>query len=106
MNDEKHVNEPALPYTTLPDQIVSKPIVLERGGKPVLVLMPYEEYQRLQRIEMDAQACKELARRDLGALMDKLRSLPSDLTEEQLEAIVTEEVQAVREERRAHYRSD
>jgi hypothetical protein len=55
---------------------------------------------------MDAQARKELAQRDLGALMEELRSLPTDLTEEQIEAIVTEEVQAVREERRAHHRSN
>jgi PHD/YefM family antitoxin component YafN of YafNO toxin-antitoxin module len=105
MDEEKHVDEPSVTYATLPDQIVSKPVVLERGGKPVLVLMPYEEYLRLQRIEMDAQARKELARRNLGALMDELRSRPTGLTEEEIEAIVTEEVQAVREERRAHQRA-
>lgn len=105
MDDEKRVNEPASAYTALPDQIVTKPIVLERGGKPVLVLMPYEEYQRLQQIEMDVRVRKELARRDLGALMDELRSHPPDLTEEEIEAIVTEEVQAVREERRARERA-
>jgi len=105
MNDERQVNEPTAAYVTLPEQIVSQPVILERGGKPVLVLMPYEEYQRLQRIEMDARARKELAQRDLGALMDELRDLPTDLTEEQIEAVVTEEVQAVREERRAHHRS-
>ena len=59
MDDEKHVNEPASTFTTLPDQIVSKPVVLERGGKPVLVLVPYEEYQRLQQIEMDVRAHQE-----------------------------------------------
>jgi len=106
MDDERQVNEPAAAYAALPEQIVSKPVVLERGGKPVLVLMPYDEYQRLRRIEMDAQARKELARRDLGALMNDLRSLPTDLTAEEIETIVTEEVQAVREERRAHPRSD
>jgi PHD/YefM family antitoxin component YafN of YafNO toxin-antitoxin module len=106
MENEKRVNEPAAAYAAPVDQIVSKPVILERGGKPVLVLMPYEEYQRLLRIEMDAQARKELAQRDLGALMEELRSLPTDLTEEQIEAIVTEEVQAVREERRAHHRSN
>jgi len=105
MEDEKRVNEPAAAYVAPVDQIVSKPIVLERDGKPVLVLMPYEEYQRLQRIEMDAQARKEFARRNLGALMDELRSRPTGLTEEEIEAIVTEEVHAVREERRACHRA-
>jgi PHD/YefM family antitoxin component YafN of YafNO toxin-antitoxin module len=105
MEDEKRVNEPAAAYVAPVDQIVSKPIVLERDGKPVLVLMPYEEYQRLQRIEMDAQARKEFARRNLGALMDELRSRPTGLTEEEIEAIVTEEVHAVREERRARHRA-
>ncbi len=105
MDEEKRVNEPSAAYAALPDQIVSKPVVLERGGKPVLVLMPYEEYQRLHEIERDAQVRRELAQRDLKALMDKIRSLPTDLTEEQIEAIVTEEVQAVREERRARHRS-
>jgi hypothetical protein len=60
MDDEKRVNEPTVAYTTLPDQIVSKPVILERDGKPVLVLMPYDEYQRLQRIEMDARARQEI----------------------------------------------
>jgi PHD/YefM family antitoxin component YafN of YafNO toxin-antitoxin module len=106
MDDEKNINEPTAAYATTADQIVSKPIVLERGGKPVLVLMPYEEYLRLQQIERDAQVRRELAQQDLKTVMDKIRSLPTDLTEEQIEAIVTEEVQAVREERRAHYRSD
>ncbi len=105
MDEEQRVNEPSATYVALPDQIVSKPVVLERGGKPVLVLMPYEEYQRLRRIEMDAQARKELARRNLGALMDELRSRPTGLTEEEIEAIVTEEVQAVTEERRARHRA-
>ena len=105
MEDEKRVNEPAAAYVAPVDQIVSKPIVLERDGKPVLVLMPYEEYQRLQRIEMDAQARKEFARRNLGALMVELRSRPTGLTEEEIEAIVTEEVHAVREERRPRHRA-
>ena len=105
MDEEKRVDEPSATYAALPDQVVSKPVILERGGKPVLVLMPYEEYQRLQQIERDAQVRRELAQQDLKALMDKIRSLPTDLTEEQIEAIVTEEVQAVREERRARHRA-
>lgn len=101
MDDERQVNEPTAAYVTLPEQIVSKPVVLEREGKPVLVLMPYDEYRRLCQIEMDAQGRKELARRRLDALMDERRSLPTDLTEEEREAIVTEEVEFVREQRRA-----
>ncbi len=59
MGDEKQANESTAAYAALPEQIVSKPVVLERGGKPVLVLMPYEEYQRLRRIEKDAEARQE-----------------------------------------------
>ena len=103
MDDERQVNEPTAAYVTLPEQIVSKPVVLEREGKPVLVLMPYDEYRRLCQIEMDAQGRKELARRRLDALMDERRSLPTDLTEEEREAIVTEEVEFVREQRRARH---
>jgi PHD/YefM family antitoxin component YafN of YafNO toxin-antitoxin module len=103
MDDERQVNEPTAAYVTLPEQIVSKPVVLEREGKPVLVLMPYDEYRRLCQIEMDAQGRKELARRRFDALMDERRSLPTDLTEEEREAIVTEEVEFVREQRRARH---
>jgi hypothetical protein len=55
MDEEKHVNDASAAYTTMADQIVSKPVILELGGKPVLVLVPYDEYQRLRRIEKDAQ---------------------------------------------------
>jgi PHD/YefM family antitoxin component YafN of YafNO toxin-antitoxin module len=61
VDDEKRVNETAAAYATLADQIVSEPIVLERNGKPAVVLMPYDEYQRLRRIERDAQARQEAA---------------------------------------------
>jgi PHD/YefM family antitoxin component YafN of YafNO toxin-antitoxin module len=62
MDDEKHVNEAVASYTTLADQIVSEPIVLERNGKPAVVLMPYDEYQRLRQIEMDAKVRQEVAK--------------------------------------------
>jgi len=61
MDDEKRVNELASTYTIPADQVVSKPVVLEREGKPVLVLMPYDEYQRLRRIERDARARTEVS---------------------------------------------
>jgi len=105
MSGKKRVHETTVAYTAVTDQIVSRPIVLERDGKPAVVLMPYEEYQRLQRIEMDARVRKEMAQRDLKTLMDERRKLSTDLTPEQLEAIVTEEVQVVRKRHRAHRRS-
>jgi PHD/YefM family antitoxin component YafN of YafNO toxin-antitoxin module len=61
MDNDKHANEPAAAYTVSADQIVSQPVILERGGKPVLVLVPYEEYQRLQRQDRDAQAREKTA---------------------------------------------
>jgi PHD/YefM family antitoxin component YafN of YafNO toxin-antitoxin module len=104
MGGKKRVREAAVVYTPLADQVVSQPVVLERDGKPAVVLMPYDEYQRLQRIDMDAHARKERARRDLKALMDERRKVSLDLTPEQLEAVVTEEVEAVRKLRRARRR--
>ena len=61
MDDEKRVNEPTATYTALTEQIVSRPVILERAGKPVLVLVPYDEYRRLQRIEMDARARQQVS---------------------------------------------
>jgi PHD/YefM family antitoxin component YafN of YafNO toxin-antitoxin module len=94
MDDEKNINEPTAAYATTADQIVSKPIILERGGKPVLVLMPYEEYRRLQRIEMDARAREKITSttslRPRRNTLDKAwgllatdRSAPSDAEIEQ-----------------------
>jgi hypothetical protein len=103
MSDKKRVREAAA-YAAPPDLIVSQPIVLERDGKPAVVLMPYEEYQRLQRVDMDARARKEKARRDLKTFMDERRKVQLDLTPEQIEALVTEEVEAVRKLRRARRR--
>ena len=104
MSEKKRVREAAVAFTARPDQIVSQPVVLERNGKPTLVLVPYDEYQRLQRVDMDAQARKERARRDLKALMDERRKVTLDLTPEQVEALVTEQVQAVRRQHRARRR--
>ena len=104
MSDKKRMREAAVAYAAPPDSIVSQPIVLERDGKPAIVLMPYEEYQRLQRVDMDARARKEKARRDLKVFMDKRRKVQLDLTPEQIEALVTEEVEAVRKLRRARRR--
>ena len=94
MDNEKGMNEPTTPYAAVPDQIVSKPVILERGGKPVLVLMPYDEYQRLQRIEMDARARQKItvtsATRPRRNTLDKAwgllatdRPAPSDAEVEQ-----------------------
>ena len=104
MSDKKRAREVAAAYATPPDLIVSQPIVLERDGKPAIVLMPYEEYQRLQRVDMDARARKEKASRDLKAFMDERRKAQLDLTPEQIEALVTEEVEAVRKLHRARPR--
>jgi len=101
MSNKKRVREAAAAYTAPPDLIVSQPVVLERNGKPAIVLMPYEEYQRLQLVDMDARARKEKARQDLKAFMDERRKVQLDLTPEQIETLVTEEVEAVRKLRRA-----
>jgi PHD/YefM family antitoxin component YafN of YafNO toxin-antitoxin module len=104
MSDKKRVREAAVAYTISSDLIVSQPVVLERGGKPAIVLMPYEEYQRLQRVDMDARVRKEKARTDLKAFTDKRRQVTLDLKPEQIETLVTEEVKAVRKLRRARRR--
>jgi len=104
MSNKKPAKEAAAAYPATPDLIVSQPVVLERDGKPAVVLMPYEEYQRLQLVDMDARVRQEKARQDLKAFMDERRKVQLDLTPEQVEALVTEEVEAVRKLHRARRR--
>ena len=82
-------------------QEVSRPVVLEHQGVRVAVVLPYDEYERLQRLEAAVLARQDLACRDLAALMEERRAAPSDLTTVELEQLVTEEVSEVREQRRA-----
>ncbi len=65
--------------------------VIERAGKPKAVLVPYSEFEQLQRIRQEA-------RERYFASVGTMREAFSDLPEEEINALVEEAVQSVRAE--------
>lgn len=65
--------------------------VIERAGKPKAVLVPYSEFEQLQRIRREA-------REQFFATVDEMREAFSDLSEQEINALVEEAVQSVRAE--------
>ena len=80
---------------------LSVPIILERDGKPVAVVLSFEEYQRLQSLE-DEERSRQAAWTRLDRLLADIHSRPTELTPEQIEAEITLARAEVKEMRRAH----
>lgn len=63
--------------------------VIERAGKPKAVLVPYTEFEQLQRIRQEAEE-------RFFAAVDEMREAFSDMSEQEINALVDEAVQSVR----------
>ncbi|GFP21438.1 hypothetical protein HKBW3S42_00589 [Candidatus Hakubella thermalkaliphila] len=68
--------------------------VIERKGKALAVIVPFEEYERWQ-----------LRREESFAIYDRLWEANREFTPEQVEKDVAEAVKAVREKKPGHERS-
>ncbi len=68
-----------------------EPVILERRGKPVAVLISPAQYERY----------REFLKHDLFGIMDRLHALNADKDPEQVLADVTRAVEEVRREQRS-----
>jgi len=65
--------------------------VIERAGKPKAVLIPFSEFEQLQRIRQEAQD-------RYFASVDELRVAFSDMSNQDIEQAIQEAVQTIRQQ--------
>ncbi len=60
-------------------------VIVESRGKPQIVLIPFEEYEEIQRIKEQVRRRQALAK--LEKLRDKVRSRNQDLSDQEAETL-------------------
>jgi PHD/YefM family antitoxin component YafN of YafNO toxin-antitoxin module len=96
MTKQKRVSEAAVTYG-LPVVDLTDPLIIERDGQPVAVMLPYEDYARL-RINAAANAHeREIAWQELDKILARVHARTRALTPEQIEAEITAARQEVRD---------
>lgn len=88
MSDSKSVAETAATYLTVPidDQ---RPLVLERDGKPVAVILDYDIYTRLLASAVAEEERQGAAWSALQARLAAIHARPTDFTPDAIEAEIT-----------------
>jgi len=89
MSEPKRIAETALAYGAATADLQA-PVILAHEGRPVAVLLPFAEYERLRLLEREAQQRRQKAWLDLEAMMVAAHNRPTDMTPEQIEAEIGE----------------
>ena len=105
MANEKRIAEAKVSYQALTDDL-SEPIIIERDGLPIAVVVAYAEFEELKAARADNARRREEAFQHMDALLAEVHARPTDLTPEEIESEITEAVREVREERNARLRRD
>jgi PHD/YefM family antitoxin component YafN of YafNO toxin-antitoxin module len=71
-----------------------EPVMLERDGQPVAVVLRYDEYQRL---DAERAERREKAWQELNKILGEMHSLTKDVPQEEIEADITAAREEVRE---------
>lgn len=103
MSEEKRISEPGPIYGTLAIDL-SEPLVIERDGKPVAVVLTYEEYAALKAMAAEKVLRRKHAWQQLDALLAEVHAEPTELTLEEIEAEITAARQEAKEARHARGR--
>ncbi len=103
MSEEKRIAEPGPVYGTLTIDL-REPFVIERDGKPVAVVLTYEDYTELKAAAKEKTLRREQAWQRLDALLAEVQAEPTELTPEEIEAEITVARQEVREAHNARRR--
>jgi PHD/YefM family antitoxin component YafN of YafNO toxin-antitoxin module len=77
------------------------PLILEQGGRPLAVVIAFEEYQRLRLLDAERAERQRRAWLELDALLERVHSRPTEYTPEQIEAEITAARAEVKEIHRA-----
>ena len=76
----------------------TEPIVLEKDGQPVAVVIKYADYRHMDAAQAE---CREAAWRELDKLLAQVHAQTQDFTPEEIEADITAARRQVREQRHA-----
>ena len=82
---------------------LQRPLVVERDGRPLAVLIAFEEYRRLQSIAAGEKRRQQMAWRELDEFLAGIHSRLTSYTSAQIEAEITAAREEVREQRRGHH---
>ena len=95
MSDRKHLAEAAPAYDAGVTNL-GTPVIIEREGQPVAVVISFEEYKRLRDLEAQQALRHNAGWETLEAVLAQVHSRPTGLTPDEIEA----EIGAARQERR------
>ena len=102
MADEKRISESRVSYETLMADL-SEPIVIEREGQPVAVVVAYQQYDQMKSAAADNARRREEAWQRLDAILADVHSRPTGISSDEIESEITAAAQEVKEERRARH---
>ncbi len=100
MSEINRIAEAAVQYGSAITDL-QKPLILEREGQPLAVILSFEEYQRLHAVRVDEAQRQQKAWLDLEKLLAKIHGRPTEYTPGQIEAEITAARAEVREMRHA-----
>jgi PHD/YefM family antitoxin component YafN of YafNO toxin-antitoxin module len=100
MSDELKIAEAAVKYGAAVADLQA-PLILEQEGRPLAVVIAFEEYQRLRRLETEKADHQRRAWLELDALLAQVHSRPTEYSPEQIEAEITAARAEVKEMHRA-----
>jgi PHD/YefM family antitoxin component YafN of YafNO toxin-antitoxin module len=98
------ISEAAIDYGMAKTSL-QQPLILERGGQPLAVLISFEEYQRLQSIATDEMKRRQMAWRELNEFLSGIHRHPTAYSPAEIEAEITAAREETKENRRGHRRS-
>ena len=101
MSEEKRIAEPGPVYGTLAIDL-REPLIIERDGKPLAVMLTYEDYARLKLSAASEASQREAAWQELDEILARVHARTHHLTPEEIEAEITLARQEVRDARDAH----
>lgn len=100
MAEQKRISEAAVTYG-LPVVDLADPLIIERDGQPLAVVLPYEDYARLKVSAAANAREREAAWQELDKILARVHARASALTPDQIEAEITAARQEVREDHHA-----
>jgi len=98
------ISESAIDYGTAKTNL-QKPLIVERDGQPLAVLISFEEYQRLQSIAVSEMTQRQAAWRELDEFLGGIHRRPTSYSPAQIETEITAAREEVRENHRDRRRS-
>ncbi len=104
MTDENRIAEASVSYGSAVADL-QRPLILEREGQPLAVLISFEEYRRLRAIESNDESRRRVNWSKLSELLAEVHSRPSSCTPAAIEAEITVARAEVRQEHRGRQRS-